>query len=250
VSYLLEALKRLEEKRQGASSSDLLTIQVSAKQKSGQKRLLWPYILSLALIANAGVAAWWIFAKHDTPHQILPTPSVAQKHVGYSDKVNTANTQATSNEKQAASREGSKVVPNKPSEKTPSPATARTPDKTQVPGSANGSSSPPVVKVAQAPVKPRSMTSQEVSPATKGPLLVPVASANGTEAAKEALPDLKVSLHSYSPDPSARLVRINDKTVKEGESLSPDIKVESITPDGVIVIHQGRRHNLSVRPIP
>jgi general secretion pathway protein B len=234
-------LKRLEEKRQGASSSDLLTIQVNTKHKSGQKRLLWPYILSLALLANAGVAAWWVFAKHDTPHQNLPSPSV------------------------------SKVTPNHTPENVPAPIIAQPPLKTHAPKGADSLSTQapvrvnqpvvktgqpvdkagqPIERTGQAPVKPRSVTSPEGTPSPKGTVPAPVTSANEPAIAQETLPDLKVSLHSYSPDPSARLVRINDKTLKEGESLSPDTKVESITPDGVIVIHQGRRHNLSVRSNP
>jgi len=35
------------------------------------------------------------------------------------------------------------------------------------------------------------------------------------------------------------LVRINDKTLREGESLTPEIRVEEITQAGVILSLQG-----------
>jgi hypothetical protein len=50
---------------------------------------------------------------------------------------------------------------------------------------------------------------------------------------------MKLSVHSYDADRSARLVRINDRTLTEGQFLTPEIKVEEITPDGVILNHQG-----------
>ncbi len=65
-------------------------------------------------------------------------------------------------------------------------------------------------------------------------------------AVRSGIPELKVSLHSYSQDPRSRLVRINDTTVREGETLSSGTRVEEITPDGVIMSRDGYRFRLGV----
>lgn len=66
------------------------------------------------------------------------------------------------------------------------------------------------------------------------------------DAGKDPVPPLKVSLHSYGPAPESRLVRINDRTLREGDVLPPDIKVEEITSDGVILSRDGQRFHLGI----
>jgi hypothetical protein len=221
VSYLLEALKRLEEKHQDSSSSDLLSVQVNAKQKSKKRRLVWPYFLSIALLANAAVATWWFFSSHNIPHPDVPTISPE----------------------------------NKPSPKItfiPDKAPFGSPNENNTAHNNNEKPARPILKLDQTPAKVLTETLLEMTPSAKRPASPSAISTSElpVTAKNAALPELKVSLHSYSPDPTARLVRINDKTMQEGDSLSPEIKVESITPDGIIIIYLGRRHNLSTRPNP
>jgi hypothetical protein len=58
-------------------------------------------------------------------------------------------------------------------------------------------------------------------------------------AANGGLPELKVDMHTYAPRPQDRFVLINMKKAREGDMLPGNVKVESITPDGVVVSHNG-----------
>ena len=69
---------------------------------------------------------------------------------------------------------------------------------------------------------------------------MPLYSEAGT-APGSGVPQLRLDLHAYAPRPEDRFVLINMKKLREGDSLPEGVKVESITPDGVILSHNGSR---------
>ena len=60
-------------------------------------------------------------------------------------------------------------------------------------------------------------------------------------AIQHEIPDMKIQLHSYSNKSVNSIVSINSRMLKEGESLAPGLKLEQITPDGVILSYKGYR---------
>ncbi|MBI5890798.1 MAG: general secretion pathway protein GspB [Nitrosomonadales bacterium] len=58
---------------------------------------------------------------------------------------------------------------------------------------------------------------------------------------QQELPAMKIQLHSYSSKSVNSIVSINSRMMKEGESLAPGLKLEQITPDGVILSYKGYR---------
>ncbi|MGA9666895.1 MAG: general secretion pathway protein GspB [Gallionella sp.] len=61
------------------------------------------------------------------------------------------------------------------------------------------------------------------------------------------IPDITVQLHSYSGKPGERLVYINSKKLREGDSLMPGLRLEQITPDGEIFSYKGYRFQHGIR---
>jgi general secretion pathway protein B len=59
--------------------------------------------------------------------------------------------------------------------------------------------------------------------------------ANGTL----ELPEMHVDIHVYSENPEDRFVFINMAKFKEGAQLAEGPVVEEITPDGVVLSHNG-----------
>ena len=49
------------------------------------------------------------------------------------------------------------------------------------------------------------------------------------------LPDMNISVHMYSAKPRSRLVRIDDTVYREGDFVASELKLEEITPDGMIM---------------
>ena len=90
------------------------------------------------------------------------------------------------------------------------------------------------------------------------PAITP-AQANATAAARRAgvvpsrdevlaqgtqLPDLRLDLHVYDPDPAKRFVFLNMRKLREGESLPDGVRVDSITPDGRAPTYRGTQFTM------
>jgi general secretion pathway protein B len=63
---------------------------------------------------------------------------------------------------------------------------------------------------------------------------------------RSSLPSFRVSGHAYSPDPALRVARINEQIIQEGQSLAPGVKVDEITPEGVVLSYQGHRFQIGI----
>lgn len=60
-------------------------------------------------------------------------------------------------------------------------------------------------------------------------------------AIRKTLPAISVAVHAYSNTPQDRLVSINGRMLREGDRLAPDLRLEQITPDGMIFSYLGYR---------
>jgi general secretion pathway protein B len=60
-------------------------------------------------------------------------------------------------------------------------------------------------------------------------------------------PDISLDMHAYGPVAEARFVYINMRRYHIGDTTREGAVVEDITPDGVVLLLQGRRFELSAR---
>jgi general secretion pathway protein B len=60
-----------------------------------------------------------------------------------------------------------------------------------------------------------------------------------------SLPDMHLDIHVFSATRTERFVMINMRRYTEGGQLSEGPRVEEITPDGVVLSHDGRRFLLA-----
>ena len=102
-----------------------------------------------------------------------------------------------------------------------------------------------------APVQPP--TPIKTSPESSPREIKPVKPSNKVLSIKElpaaikgSLPELKMTVHSYNEQPQSRFVVMNNNTIREGQSINADLKVEQITPNGVILNYQGHRFVLGI----
>jgi hypothetical protein len=58
------------------------------------------------------------------------------------------------------------------------------------------------------------------------------------------LPQLRLDLHVFASKPQERFVMINMHRLREGDSLPEGVRVESITPDGAVLSHNGSKYLL------
>ena len=58
-------------------------------------------------------------------------------------------------------------------------------------------------------------------------------------ALQQELPPMTISVHAYSARPSDRMVGINNRMLREGEFVAPGLKLEQITPEGMVLGYKG-----------
>ena len=76
MSFILDALKKLEQNKQDASVPDLLTVH-TAEQYETSKKPLWPKILIALLLLNAGIVSYWMLSDK-TEEVVVAEPDITE----------------------------------------------------------------------------------------------------------------------------------------------------------------------------
>lgn len=228
MSYILEALKKLEQKRQQEESLHSLTLSGTPGAKA-KKRPLWPYLVIAALILNAGVMIWWLGFRGENKKELsagAPSTRVSVKPAPGAAPAGEPIRSSSIKKEEAA-------------DKTPQPATrskAKEGRKASPPQAEKMPVSEPVTTAPPAPAKKEVPRSDRVFNLNELPADL-----------KSTLPSFKVSAHVYSPDPPTRMIRVNDMILHEGQDLMAGLKVEEILPNGVIFRGQGYRFRVGIQ---
>jgi general secretion pathway protein B len=243
MSYILEALRKAEQRREQEEPSKVPTFLTGPVPESGRRTRLWPYVVSAVLLLNAGLLVWRLI-----PRQVTPAPPLVETIVRKEPGL-AARAPAKSSRKPAPSTVARKE--NHP------PAVSVVPSKPLV-----GSEIPPVsqprVEQPQPSPVPRSSAVNELSE----PVVNPQARAGKQRpgasgrlfslselppAVRGALPEFRVSGHAYTPEPQTRVVRINERILQEGQELLPGLKLEEIVQGGVVMSYDGYRFRINIK---
>jgi general secretion pathway protein B len=234
MSFILDALKKSENDRQRQASPALFEVKVAQPRR---KFPVWAAALAVLLGVNMIALAWVLLRRTDAP----AAPSVA----------------AT----QAPASGAAQVAVNGQPGMVTVPATVTLPTTVQIP-----ISSAPSVTVGsgvveapladepllegQQPAVPPDYDVRDYQPAITPEQAGAIAAArrNGSLPSRDEviaqgnqLPDLRLDLHVYDPNPAARFVFINMRKLREGESLPEGVRVEQITSTGAELSYRGKR---------
>ncbi|TNF53167.1 hypothetical protein EP227_06300 [bacterium] len=261
MSFILDALKKLEHKKKSGSVPDLLTVQEKPPE-GPRKRPLWPYLLFTALLLNAVLFIVWIYP-WQTEKQTVATRS-SERHGAAEKKL--AVIHAPGKEKDSPI-ETQKREPGPSLEKdTPPPVTTGSP----VESVEKAKSASPVTQLENpAPEKaepglpitgtfdiapslhepPSAITtapgeSQPSDPPAKEAEREKATVYELPESVRENIPTISISGHIYSNIPASRIVNINGQIAREGDTVSDRLKVVEITPSGVILSYEGYRFHM------
>lgn len=247
MSFILDALKKLEEKRQRGSVPDLMTIHVPVPHEM-KKRLIWPYLILGALILNAALLLVWLhpWKQSSSPavnKYVAPQSTAADKKSPPQSAVQIPSvkpvTEVQHKEQLPAKTGKQKSVPE-PSSRISS-VNAETPVKR-----------PPDIQLP----KPTTVKSLKVQPplessSTHGPRPADVnktITGNGIpelnqlpQGIQSEIPQLKILGDIYSNSPDTRLININGDIYKEGDTVAKNLKVAEITETGVVLDYNGTR---------
>ena len=79
-----------------------------------------------------------------------------------------------------------------------------------------------------------------------GASLTPVRVAELPTSVQRQIPDIRFSSHIYANDPSLRMVNINGRIIREGDSVADGISLVEISEDGVVLSYLHYTFEMSV----
>ena len=267
MSFILDALKKSESDRQRQNGPALYEVKVAAPRS---QLPYWAIGLIVLLGINLVIVAWALLRRpsHEAEGQIAavstqPAPASPPAPITYAPPQVTAPPGPTSQPPGMPANTNAKAPPatfiaggqpppaqdGAPPEANPATTSDLPPeeDSTRSTNAATGSRRPPGASgeaagnpddyaPATEPSKRAALGFHVTRGTAEGvPLYSQVASGAG-------IPELRLDMHAYDVNPDKRFVLINMKKAREGDML-PDgtTKVDTITPDGVVLDHEGTK---------
>lgn len=254
MSFILDALKKIEQKRQQSVVPDLLTFHVPDPVKP-RKHPIWLYLLLSALFLNALVLTLWLRPWNSEKQGVDKEPVVVKQ----SNEGSGIHTQVSKHfikpevpdlklpKQEAVVQQLSHVSVKPKSRPVSEPArdvswekpainTVKKNERSLVkeaPDSGLKSSpeTPPVQEKQKDVIYNSEAGSGESLPVLNElPLSI-----------RQEMPEISISVHIYSDSPSERLVNINGSIRREGDMLTSDLKLIEITDSGVVLGYKDLR---------
>jgi general secretion pathway protein B len=236
MSFILEALKKSDKKRQDGAVPNLKTVHAQAEGSRGRRRP-WVLLLALALLGNAVLLIWLFYSWQQPQPQAL---ALAKPQSQLEATVPAAPARpAPAAEKQVArpSRdEAEELLASTRSRRATKVATAISQQQETVVAAAEPRAA--VTSSQSEPARPAQVvpTAERIYRLAELPLAV-----------RGKIPELHMSLHAYSrTSPAASLVRINDQILREGMQLDK-LLLDKITAEGAVLRIEGYRFLLPRR---
>ncbi len=247
MSYILDALKKSEKERQKGAVPNIMSQQESPTPEQ-KKRSLWPYLLVVALLLNTCLLAWW-FGSHQKG------PATAQAPVAGASVVPPP--EPLKNTVYGAAASAEKPLPEPFSLNVPQRSEKTTPNERSLQAGISGRKGLESIHSKSASAKRPAAASKEAPPVllpASESQIVPVPVKDKIYSLSElppplhqGLPGLTISTHLYAEDAGSRMVWINGQALREGQSLTADLKLEEILPDGVILNFRSYRFRLGLK---
>jgi general secretion pathway protein B len=245
MSFILDALKKSESDRQRQSGPALYEVKVATPRS---QLPYWAIGLLVLLGVNLVIVAWALLRRPSQPQAQAAHTAVTAAPMPAAPAAAPASFAPP-----AGSASPPTAPPSAPSNNAQVPAAPAPTQEGGVPGS-TGSAALAASRAVQEGTAESGTSPDDYAPAAEPtqapgfgfhvrrgtgdgvPLYSQVATAPGS-----GVPELRLDLHAYAPKPADRFVLINMKRLHEGDSLPEGVKVEAITPDGVILSHKGSR---------
>lgn len=204
MSYILDALRKSDRERLRGAAPTLLAAQATAVA-SRQPALLSYGFVALALV-GAGVAIGWL-----RPWQQEEAPP--------------------------ARRFAAEPLEPAPSPPAPPELASKSEPKARLPSAKPGAPRQAATEASRKAAAPA--LEQRANTGAAAPAPSAVSMAELPLSIQQALPAMSITVHAYSAKPADRLVGINSRLLREGDEVASDLKLERITPEGMILNYRG-----------
>jgi general secretion pathway protein B len=238
MSYILDALRKSDQQRQRGAAPTLLAGQATAI--APKQPAFLAYGLLAAVLVGAGIVIGWL--RPWQPEQAAPgrAESVAAKPLESTPLESTRRQPAPAPSEMAPQPKPEPKLQNATRPAQAAPAPALVPTKPQLPARAKPETDGPPREADAAAPRGTAAPARPVDTAADAARVQTVISmAELPLSVRQELPAMTISVHAYSGNPGARLVGIDNRILREGEYVVPGLKLEQITPDGMIFGYKG-----------
>ena len=233
--YILDALRKSDQQRQRGAAPTLRMAPVAAV--APEPTAFLAYGVLAAVLLAAGIAIGWL--RPWQPESPPAPQTVAAKPLDASPRQAAPVPPGITREP---------VLAQRPQESVPAAQSAPAPAPMN-PGMPAGTSAMTrsAAPIAAKPAPGEATPAAEESVATGLRKQKVMAMAELPVPMQDEIPKISISVHAYSAKPAERLVGINGRLLREGDYPAPDLKLEQITPDGMILSYKGYRFRHGVR---
>jgi len=259
MSFILDALRKLEEKQSRDTTRELLGSGGGLPQAGRRKRKGILVSAGLLLVLAALVPAWFLLRGGSNPEEAippvestievsppaLPIPGGRREEAVPAEPVEPSPASPETGEPGGSTLVERKVggdaasLPNVAGAFVSTPGDALPVDETEPffpadeePPEETAGAEPTAGSGVEAPVPSDRLLSFEELP----------------DDVRAALKELRISGHIYSSDPLLRRLNVNDGMWREGDTLSGGIIIKEVTEDGAVFLYGGYRFFMRVYP--
>ncbi len=191
-------------------------------------------VLALILAIGAGFLAGYLFLPHQSTAPVATVSAEAEPPPA-AMPVEIASLLATTNSAEAVTTKESPVVaepvvevlPTAPAVVTVTTNTARAEPEPEIPAELRERFANALAQSAENTTVPRSALTTHSAPA------LDIASLDTT--LQRQLPKLKFEAHVFATQPAQRWVKVNGKSLQEGQWITADVRLREITPQYVLL---------------
>jgi len=234
VSYILDALRKSDQQRRRGAAPTLPAVQAPAVAPSRPAFVV--YGLLAAVLLGAGIAIGWLrpWQAEQAAPAVTQTEAGVHLSVPARPEIAAAPAPALARAPVAAPALAPKRAPA--AVPVTIPATAKSKSRASAGADAPRQPKDDVAAVASkaTAAPPAGTTAADSAPAQNV-----ISMAELPLALQQELPPMTISFHAYSANPRDRLVGINNRMLREGDEVAPGLKLEQITPEGMVLGFKG-----------
>ena len=222
MSFILDALKKSESERQRQAGPALLEMRIAPPARALPA---WAMVVGALLIVSVAVLAW------------MALRPAGQRAAGAPQRVT-----------EVATGPVAPLAPATPAAAATSSAVATANTNANTAAAANAVNAATAADPAAA-ANPADAGDTPANPADTAPAVAPVPDASAPAGARGnlqnyaavggAVPELRLDLHVYAPNPADRYAFINMRKVREGDITPEGVQVRQITREGVVLEYHG-----------
>lgn len=264
MSYILDALRKSEKERKRGQPPGIAESQ-EYSTAPGKKRSFVTYVILSLLCVNAAILAFWLapWKKHEENTLVRHQPentvtaetaeTIAPVSLLPKTDIPEEGTKTGLSSPEPSARKASEEKEVSPAKKRTVEAKSMThiiapPASTQDPVQEELLPTPPRTQAVQAHedhTMPAPVNPSEPIPAPDKTRIYTLRELPAS--IQQELPPFTISVSLYSDDPSSRMIKINNQTLREGESLAEGLTLQEIRQDAVIFSYKGYRVRIGLQ---